>query len=151
MNDKIVVFTLEDGCCHIMYPTQEGIDLFGLEGLIERDKPVGTKFHRVTTVDQLPTDRDYRDAWTDALPTTTVDINMDKAKNIHLDRLRRERDEELKKLDIETFKAYGTKNDVKLQEIEEKKQKLRDMPDKFSELAIDTVEQLKSVKLEDLK
>ena len=57
--------------------------------------------HREST-DILP-DRYFRNAWVDAV--TTIEIDMPKARPIHMTQIRRARDRELVKLDIEFTKV----------------------------------------------
>lgn len=82
--------------------------------------------HREITEDQVPADRTFRDAWTDAGGAVAVD--MEKARDIHMGRLRKARDEKLAALDVEYQKALesGSKEDQAA--VAAKKQALRDMP-----------------------
>lgn len=73
---------------------------------------------------EIPTDRTFRDAWT--LSQGKIVIDQKKAREIHLNRIRAERDIKLKELDVETMRHLS--NPEKLKEIEEQKQKLRDLP-----------------------
>jgi hypothetical protein len=63
-----------------------------------------------------------------------VDIDINKARDIHMNRIRFFRDIKLRELDIETLKG----KDVQLE-----KQKLRDIPQKFDLKKAETVEELK--------
>ena len=73
-------------------------------------------------------------------------INIDKAKEIKKDMLRVEREPLLQALDIEVMKNIS--DSVKLAEIEEEKQKLREVTLKVDELT--TVDELKEVTIESL-
>lgn len=44
-----------------------------------KDVPEGLEW-RIATTDALPASRNYRNAWTDANPTETVDVDLEKAK-----------------------------------------------------------------------
>lgn len=72
----------------------------------------------------IPENRIFRDAWT--IKDNEIVIDHKKAENIHLDRIRKARNDKLKVLDVETLKALT--NPEKLQEIERQKQSLRDLP-----------------------
>lgn len=74
---------------------------------------------------KMPENREFRDAW-EVSKTGSVVVNKTKAKHIHLDRVRQKRNEKLKELDVETLR-YLNDGD-KLQEVEAKKQVLRDLP-----------------------
>lgn len=50
-------------------------------------------------------DREYRGAWTWTTPDPVIDIDMPKARAIHMDRIRAVRDTELRKLDAEELQA----------------------------------------------
>lgn len=84
----------------------------------------------------IPSDRRYRGAWTDDNPTETVDVHMDKARDIQMQHIRRARDNALAKLDIETLKG----NDV-----QKEKQVLRDIPQNFDLTKAKTPEALKGM------
>lgn len=73
---------------------------------------------------ELPA-RDFREAWT-CDGAGRVVIHMPKARAIHLNRIRAKRNKRLEDLDRETMRVIT--NDVLVLEIEEKKKKLRDLP-----------------------
>ena len=77
-------------------------------------------------------------------------INMEKAKEIKKDILRRERTEEFVKLDVEFMQAMESGNTTKQAEITSKKQALRDATKHASLLNAETPEELKSLTLQDL-
>lgn len=84
--------------------------------------------HREMPDDVIPTDRTFRDAWADITPELTIDIDMDKARNIHLGRIRARRNAELYRLDIEAIKAQDIGDAAALAQIKARKQELRDLP-----------------------
>jgi hypothetical protein len=57
-----------------------------------------------------------------------VTIDLDKAKNLHRDHLRRRRIGDLKKLDLEYQRADEVQDSFRKSEIARKKQMLRDLP-----------------------
>ncbi len=73
---------------------------------------------------EMPPSREFRDAWT--LQGGKIVIDNTKAKSIHLGRIRHARNLALEALDKEQLKCMS--NNVKLKEIDEKKQILRDLP-----------------------
>lgn len=75
----------------------------------------------------FPRDLTFRDAWCDVTPEPKIDIDMPKARNIHRNRLRELRKPKLDALDIESMKAVIAKDEKKTNEIEAKKQVLRDV------------------------
>jgi len=84
--------------------------------------------HREMPDEAIPTDRTFRDAWADTTPELTVDIDMSKARGIHLGRIRAKRNAELSKLDIEAIKAQDSGDAAALAQIRARKQELRDLP-----------------------
>lgn len=77
----------------------------------------------------LPKDRVFRNAWKVDSKTKSLDIDMDKAKELHIDRLRMLRAKQMKKLDIEFMRAVELNDVEKKTEIARLKQKLRNMPE----------------------
>ncbi|MDD5407015.1 MAG: hypothetical protein PHE73_08775 [Sulfurovaceae bacterium] len=142
---KKIVVKRKDGGVSIIIPTHEATpetilrDVLRVEGYVS---------HREINEDKLPQDRIFRDAWTDDNPTETVDVHIEKAKEIKKDHLRQMRKPLFEKLDIEFIQAVE-KGDINTQkQIADKKQKLRDIT------KVDlpsTVEELKNFVPEDLK
>lgn len=75
---------------------------------------------------KVPTDRTFRAAWVNTDSKLTID--MAKARNIHLDRIRIKRNAELSKLDIQATKAQDMGDTEALTQIRARKQELRDLP-----------------------
>lgn len=84
--------------------------------------------HREMPDEAIPTDRTFREAWADTTPEPTIDIDMPKARGIHLERIRAKRNAELVTLDIEATKAQDMGDAVKLAQVRARKQELRDLP-----------------------
>lgn len=55
-------------------------------------------------------------------------INMERAKNIHRENIRKARKEALEKLDVQYMRALESNNSEKIAEIVNIKQQLRDLP-----------------------
>jgi len=70
-----------------------------------------------------------------------VKINMAKARGIHMDRIRAERDKRLAALDVPFMRAVETGDRGTQKRIEIQKQSLRDIPQTF-DLTTDTPEAL---------
>lgn len=139
MNDIAVVVTHPDGKVSILYPTDEGLSLLGLEGVIAKDVPNDCSC-RITTRDSIPEDRTFREAWKDN-NKDAIDVDMDKARDIQLNKLRNVRNQQLTTLDREAMKNLV--NPEVLQEIEDKKKVLRDMPELIED-------ELKSIETPDM-
>lgn len=96
--------------------------------------------------EQSLADRYFREAW--ELKEGKIEINRAKAEEIHLINLRRARNKALKVLDVEALKVIS--DSVKLQEVEDKKQKLRDLPQTVDLKSPATLDDLKNVMPEEL-
>ncbi len=79
--------------------------------------------------DPTPGDRGFRDAWKRGV--AGVDVDMPKARVIHMDRIRVARDKQLNELDKQTLKAVGQGDAAEQARIEAEKQRLRDLPQTF--------------------
>lgn len=106
-------------------------------------------FHREMEDSAIPEDREFREAWTDITPEAVIDIDMVKAKAIHIARIRVKRDAELARLDIEAVRAEDMGLVDELKKIREMKQVLRDIPQAIqADLdAAKTVDELKFISM----
>ncbi len=155
MFNKIVIIKNDDGSCGILRPAPDMFDensktrslLPELKGksneeifqfIIDKDVPKG-KSYRVAERDAIPTDREFRDAWTDDNQTPTVDIDIPKALEIKKDQLRGLRQPLLEALDVAFMRALELGADTSL--IVEKKQALRDVTDLPPLLTIDEIKE----------
>jgi hypothetical protein len=137
--EKRIVFTRDDGSCGIIVPSDKTTRT--IQEIAEKDVPSGFSY-RITDVSNIPTDREFRNAWTDINATETVDVNMTKARTIYMDKIRTVRNEKLKELDIETMKGI---------DVQPQKQVLRDLPSNIDLSIFNTPEDLKNYWPEELK
>lgn len=137
--DKRIVFKNDDGSCGIVIPSPKWAGT--LEELAAKDVPAG-KSWRIVDVTAIPQDRTFRNAWTDNEPTPTVDVDMVKARDIHMDCIRKARDEKMKALDIEQLKGV---------DVAAEKQALRDIPQTFNLEVAATPEELKTLWPDELR
>ena len=84
--------------------------------------------HRDMPDEVIPADRTFRNAWADTTPELTIDVDMAKARDIHLERIRIKRNAELAKLDVQATKAQDVGDLEALVQIRVRKQELRDLP-----------------------
>ena len=84
--------------------------------------------HEIVTEADLPQDRLFRNAWGHDLK-----VDMDKAREIHMDKIRKARDKAMKALDVETLKG---------RDVQAQKQVLRDIPQTFDLSVATTPEEL---------
>lgn len=97
---------------------------------------------RVVDRDKLPPDRTFRNAWTDTLPTKTVDVDMVKARDIRLGQFRAMRKPLLETLDTKMLRAIENGDKTAQKAISARKKALRDLPDTANLSAIQTPEEL---------
>tara|TARA_Y100000310_G_scaffold338330_1_gene427663 strand:- start:918 stop:1451 length:534 start_codon:yes stop_codon:yes gene_type:complete len=91
----------------------------------------------------VPTElRYFREAW--ECPNGVIKVNMPKARVIHMDRIRKKRNEELQKLDIPFTIAVERNDKTMMEKITVQKQKLRDIPQKYDLSSFKTPEELKA-------
>jgi len=57
-----IIYTQENGVVAVIIPTQEAINLYGIEAIAQKDVPTGKPYKIVDTSD-IPTDRSQRQAW----------------------------------------------------------------------------------------
>jgi hypothetical protein len=93
---------------------------------------------------QLEERRGFRDAW--IWSGTAIDVDMPKARVIHMDRIRKVRNAEFERrgLDRHLQTALTRGDTVRAQELEEEKQILRDIPQKYDLSGFKTPEELKA-------
>lgn len=127
---KRIVYTRPDGGISILIPSG-AIDL---AAVLTRDLPAGVDWVECDESD-IPTDRTFRSAWMRG-QSAPVDVDMEKARGIHMGRIRKARDAALADLDVEQLRG----RDVAVQ-----KQALRDIPQTFDLGGATTPEALKAL------
>lgn len=126
MKDKRILFNTDQGELAIVIPAPDsGLTL---EKVIEKCVPKG-KSYKVIDISDMPIDWTFRDAWEDTELSGNVQVNMDKARTIHMDRIRYYRDQRLVELDAEQMKRISMDQDW--HDIKVEKQRLRDIPQTF--------------------
>ena len=132
----------------IIYKDLEGVKVIipsphykgTLDKLAKKRVPEGLTY-KIVSDDSIPTDRYFRNAWDLKSGKITTDIT--KAKEIKKEIIRQERKPLLEALDIEVMK--NIKDPIKIDEIESRKQKLRDITKEVDK--IKSVDELKAFKI----
>lgn len=93
--------------------------------VLERSIPDGAQNVRQISPEDVPNDREFREAWVDGAEDTKVNIDLAKAKQLKLEVLRFKRNAELEKLDKEFLIALESGQG--LEDIKAKKKALRDI------------------------
>lgn len=99
---------------------------------------------------EVPTDRTFRDAW-EQDANKAVKVNMPKARIIHMDRIRQERNEKLKKVSVSDEKPVPEIETIFVNERKAELEKLRDIPQTFDLEQFTTPEALKAAWPDELK
>lgn len=113
--------------------------------IMKRSVPAEAVNVRSVDLGDIPTDREFREAWTDEYATPTIDVHMGKAREIVRENLRRERAPLLASLDAEYQKADETEDVKAKKAIAGQKQRLRDLPADPRIEAATSPERLKSL------
>lgn len=135
-----VIVKRQDGGVSIVTPapgvTQE---------LIERDakRVEGYVSHRQVQDKELPTDRTFRDAWVD--DDVKINVNMPKAREIHMNHLRQKRAKLMPELDVAYLEADEINDTLTKKAIATRKKALRDMPQTYDLSTAQTPEELKAM------
>ena len=61
--NQVIIYKQDSGVVSVIYPTEEAIELFGIEAIAQKDVPTG-KPYKIVDVSELPADRSKREAWT---------------------------------------------------------------------------------------
>ena len=106
-------------------------------------KPAPKRYVILAEDAELPTDRDYRNAW--ALDGDKIVIDLAKAKDLHRAKLREARAPIMAQLDVDFMRALEQGKDTAM--ITAQKQSLRDATKAEAIDAAQTIEELKAVTL----
>ena len=60
---QVIIYKQDNGVVAIVRPTQEALDLYGIEAIAQKDVPAGKPYKIIDAAD-LPADRSARNAWT---------------------------------------------------------------------------------------
>ena len=128
-----IIYTQSNGIIAVIHPISGNAD----DAI--KDVPDGVSYEIVED-SVIPTDRTFRDAWVQ--DSKTIKTDMAKAKELHRDKIREERQPLLDALDIEFQKALETSADTT--SIVSKKKALRDAPANTAIDAAKTESELKA-------
>jgi hypothetical protein len=145
MTTRRVIYTRPDGGISVLAPAagarlaDESEDDF-VQRIILKDVPADATDVRVIDASEVPKDRTFRNAWRQQANELAVD--MPKARAIHMDRIRRARQSELERLDLEWMRAMGRKDQPAADVFEAKRERLRNIPQTFDLTGAATPEEL---------
>lgn len=117
-----------------------------VDRIVIKDIPVDATDVHVIDATDVPSDRSFREAW-----TTTgngIQVDIDRARDIHRARIRSARDAELIKLDIAYIRADETGDTIEKNRIAAAKQLLRDAPAYDGIASASSLDELKALTLD---
>lgn len=60
---QVIIFKRDDGGVSVIHPTQEALEVYGIEAIAQKDVPFG-KAYKIIDASALPQYRSFRNAWT---------------------------------------------------------------------------------------
>jgi hypothetical protein len=60
---QVIIYKQDNGVVAIIRPTEEALNLYGIEAIALKDVPAG-KPYKIVDASEVPTDRSQRNAWT---------------------------------------------------------------------------------------
>lgn len=149
---KRIVYRRPDGGVSVVGPSPRFMAKFKTEGegmAALQGKSVPPDATDICICDEadISPDRTFRNAWErDTSPSPApIKTDMPKARNIHMDRIRKARNAKLKQLDGPWMRAMGQGNAAEATRIEAQRQSLRDMPQTFDLTTAATPDELKAL------
>lgn len=131
---KRIIYTNELGIVSVIIPNDSWPGT--LEELAAKDVP-GDLPYKIIDEQDLPATREFRNAWVDVTPENSIDICCTKAKDLVLEKLRKERNDLLKESDIEYTIAMERGLDVG--NIKTKRESLRDITNPLKALNTENI------------
>lgn len=132
-----IIYTDKQDELHIITPTPEGLKIMGLEGIMKKDIPEDAIEIMIVNDEAIPTDRYFRTSWK-SCKVKGIRVDLNEAKEFHLNSLRQTRNIMLDKLDKRQARYIVNKD--KVDKIEVDKNVLRDLPVKIKKDLKDMVD-----------
>ena len=139
INSRIAYRNLEGGVSVVVPSPEFCANPANTIDTLIKTLPLGVHFE-VHQAEDMPSDRYFRNAWK---LDGGVSVDLDQARVIHLNNLRKIRDKLLAELDVPFQRALEDKDIIMQDNIAAKKNKLRDMP-RNVELGGLTLEEIKA-------
>jgi len=140
INTRIAYRDLEGGVSVLMPTPEFCANPANTIDMLIKTLPLGVHFE-IHQCEDIPTDRYFRNAWK---LNAGVYVDMECARGIHLDCLRKVRNEKLAELDVPFQRALEDKDTVMQDNIAAKKNALRDMPQDIDMSLLDTPDKIKA-------
>jgi len=138
---NVIVIKCADGSVQIM----QLIEAKDATAEVEKWKLNASKYvsHREMPIEAIPTDRAFRNAWSDVTPELSIDVDMIKARDIQRDRIRAIRKPLLESLDVKSIQALESGDAATVASVVAQKKTLRDLP---TDPRIDAAQTLRDLK-----
>jgi len=73
-----IIYTTDEGDLAVIIPTNEALQTHTIQEIAEKDVPAG-KPYKIVSVDDIPSDRTFRNAWTVDETTLTDGVGADRS------------------------------------------------------------------------
>lgn len=144
--EKRIIIKNADGTVGILIPGKNTTR--SIEEIAKKDIPAGASY-KIVEASEVPPKDEYRGAW-EVDADFKVKHNMNKARELHKEKIRKLREPKLAALDIEYQKADEEGDNNKKKDIAAKKKKLRDATKHSAIDAAQSIDQLKIAALNEL-
>ena len=139
MVDRIVIYENDKGqLVRLVYADKSK---WSFEEMIEKDVPEGSDYSIIQRTD-IPKDKTFVDAWKKS--GDRIEVDMSKATDIHMGRIREARNKELDATDMEITRELEESRSVGIS-LKAKRQTLRNIPQDFKLDSANTTEELKAM------
>lgn len=145
--EKRIVFKNQDGSIGVIIPGKK--TSLSIEQIALKDVPQGASY-KIVDASEIPQKDEYRGSW-EVDNDFKIKFNMNKAKELHKEKLRKLREPKLAALDIEYQKADEEGDNNRKKDIAAKKKKLRDATKHSAIDAAQSIEELKLAALSELE
>jgi hypothetical protein len=77
MSNKRIIYNTEDGGVAIIAPSPEALETYTIDDIAQKDVPSGVPY-KIVNADDIPTDREFRNAWESDASTHTDGVGSDR-------------------------------------------------------------------------
>jgi hypothetical protein len=60
---QVIIYKQKDGTLAVVFPAPNALKIMSIEDIAKKDVPTGFKY-KIVDVSQIPSDREFMDAWT---------------------------------------------------------------------------------------
>jgi len=129
----------------IIHPTPDSLTYMSIEQIAKKNVPEGRAWEIIDS-SEIPTDYNFRNSW-----GQNFNIDLGKAKEVLMEKIRGTRDKQLSELDLPKTIAEEKGDKKELKRIIKQKNKLRDLPPTINLDQFKTIQELQKFWPEELK